>query len=240
MNRTPSQLLNGKTSFEKLYVHVPSFKHLRVFGCLAYAHNINHRGDKFATRSRRCVFLGYPSGKKGWLLLDREKHSIFTSRDVVFCENQFPFASVSFVSPPPTTSSTPELGDVSFDESDSDSVDTTLELNIAVENTIPTEVEQTTPIVEPQMNEHVTPVEIAPELPVPELLVNEQLGRGHRTKVPSSRLRDYVVNIVILDDNSLSSTSPSPQLSSGSVYPISAFLYHLIIFCSTSLFHSIS
>lgn len=165
---------------------MPSFKHLRVFGCLAYAHNINHRGDKFATRSRRCVFLGYPSGKKGWLLLDREKHSIFTSRDVVFCENQFPFAYVSSVSPPPTTSSTPELGDVSFDESDSDSVDTTLELNIAVENTIPTEVEQTTPIVEPQMNEHVTPVEIAPELPVPELLINEQLGRGHRTKVPSS------------------------------------------------------
>lgn len=57
-------------------------------------------------------------------------------------------------------------------------------------------------------------------------MVNEEpLGRGHRPKISSSRLRDYVVNIVTIDSpSSLSSTSSSPQPSSGSVYPISDFL----------------
>lgn len=83
MNRTPSQLLDGKTPFEKLYGRVPSFKHLRVFGCLAYAHNINHRGDKFAARSRRCVFLGYPSGKRDGCFLIRK--NIASLPHVMWC-----------------------------------------------------------------------------------------------------------------------------------------------------------
>lgn len=95
LNRTPSQLLNGRTPFERLYGRIPSFKHLRVFGCLAYAHNQHHHGDKFATRSRRCAFLGYPMGKKGWVLLDMDTEKVFISRDVVFCEDQFPFAATS-------------------------------------------------------------------------------------------------------------------------------------------------
>ena len=70
INRTPSVVLKNKTPFEILYGHAPSYKHIRVLGCLAYAHNIDHKGDKFTSRSRRCVFLGYPYGKKGWRLFD--------------------------------------------------------------------------------------------------------------------------------------------------------------------------
>lgn len=93
INRTPSKLHNGKTPYERLYGRPPSFNHIRIFGCLAYAHNKDHKGDKFASRSRRCMFLGYPSGKKGWILYDLERESIFTSRDVAFCEDQFPFVT---------------------------------------------------------------------------------------------------------------------------------------------------
>ncbi|CAA7030830.1 unnamed protein product [Microthlaspi erraticum] len=71
INRTPSILLKSKTPFEMLYGHAPGYKHIRVFGCLAYAHNLD-KGDKFASRSRRCIFLGYPYGKKGWKLYDLE------------------------------------------------------------------------------------------------------------------------------------------------------------------------
>lgn len=78
INRTPSIVLNGKTPFEKFYGHAPSYTHLRVFGCLPYAHNLDHRGDKFASRSRRCVFLGYPYGKKGWKLYDLERKSFLS------------------------------------------------------------------------------------------------------------------------------------------------------------------
>ncbi|CAA7019035.1 unnamed protein product [Microthlaspi erraticum] len=92
MNRTPSAVLQGKTPFEMLYQKVPDYTHLRVFGSLCYSHNQAHKGDKFASRSRKCVFIGYPYGKKGWRLFDLEKQEFFVSRDVVFFENQFPFS----------------------------------------------------------------------------------------------------------------------------------------------------
>ncbi|KAJ4797516.1 Retroelement pol polyprotein-like [Rhynchospora pubera] len=41
--------------------------------------------------SRRCVFLGYPFGKKGWRAMDLETNEFVVSRDVVFVETEFPF-----------------------------------------------------------------------------------------------------------------------------------------------------
>lgn len=49
--------------------------------------------DKFASRSRRCILVGYPYGKKGWKLYDLETKKNIISRDVDFYENEFPFAS---------------------------------------------------------------------------------------------------------------------------------------------------
>ncbi|XP_056695775.1 uncharacterized protein [Spinacia oleracea] len=47
--------------------------------------------SKFASRSRRCAFVGYPNGKKGWKVYDMDTGNIFVSRDVKFHENEFPF-----------------------------------------------------------------------------------------------------------------------------------------------------
>lgn len=91
INRTPTKILNDKTPFELLFGRAPVLDQIRVFGCLCYAHNLNHHGDKFTSRSRRCVFLGYPYGKKGWRLYDIEKEEIFNSRDVMFQEDTFPY-----------------------------------------------------------------------------------------------------------------------------------------------------
>ena len=92
INRTPSSVLQGLTPHEKLYQKAPEYEHLRVFGSLCYAHNQFRKGNKFASRSRKCVFVGYPYGKKGWRLYDMEKEEFFISRDVIFYEDQFPFA----------------------------------------------------------------------------------------------------------------------------------------------------
>ncbi|KAH9689145.1 hypothetical protein KPL70_015385 [Citrus sinensis] len=73
----------------------PSYTNIRSFGCLAYAYNRGHRGDKFASRSRRCIFMGYPFGKKGWYLYDLESASFFTSRDVTFVEHDFPYKALT-------------------------------------------------------------------------------------------------------------------------------------------------
>lgn len=99
INRTPTPLLNGKTPFEMLHRRPPPMQHLRVFGSLCFAHNQSHKGDKFESRSIRCVFLGYPHGKKGWRVYNLETRKIFFSRDVVFFETDFPFASSTTMAP---------------------------------------------------------------------------------------------------------------------------------------------
>ena len=93
INRTPSDLLQGKTPYEILFGETPSYKNIRVFGCLAYAHNQKHGGDKFASQSRKCIFIGYPYGKKGWSLYDLDSGELFVSRDVVFKEHVFPYVN---------------------------------------------------------------------------------------------------------------------------------------------------
>lgn len=66
--------------------------HLRVSDCLCYVHNQRHGGDKFASRSNKLVFIGYPFGQNGWKVYNLDSGVISTSRDVIFCENEFPFA----------------------------------------------------------------------------------------------------------------------------------------------------
>ena len=44
------------------------------------------------TRSRKCIFVGYPFGKKAWKVYDLDLAELFVSRDVVFYENNFPCA----------------------------------------------------------------------------------------------------------------------------------------------------
>ena len=70
INRTPSQVLKAKTPYEVLFGKKPDFDKLRVFGCLCYSHRKARDKDKFGDRSRKCIFVGYPYGKKAWRLYD--------------------------------------------------------------------------------------------------------------------------------------------------------------------------
>ena len=95
INRLPSKHLNNKTPYEILFKQPPSYGHIRIFGCLCFISTLSHNKHKFAPRARKCVLLGYPHGIKGYKVLDLESNSIHVSRDVVFYETIFPFASTS-------------------------------------------------------------------------------------------------------------------------------------------------
>lgn len=98
INRTPSRLLKYKTPYQILFGREPDFGELKVFGCLAFAYNQKTRGDKFASHSRKCVFLGCNNTQKGWKMYDLHTQEIFVSRDVQFVKHEFPFASRTSVS----------------------------------------------------------------------------------------------------------------------------------------------
>ena len=95
INRTPSKILHNKTPFEMLFNKPPPFAHLRCFCCLSFISVLPHNRHKFASRARRCVFLGYPHGIKGYKVLNLDSISIHISRDIVFYENIYPFAQNS-------------------------------------------------------------------------------------------------------------------------------------------------
>lgn len=42
---------------------------------------------------KACIFIGYPTGQKGYKVYDLETKEIYISRDVVFVEEELPFKS---------------------------------------------------------------------------------------------------------------------------------------------------
>ncbi|XP_074284704.1 uncharacterized protein LOC141610110 [Silene latifolia] len=83
INRTPTHVLHGQTPYEVLYGERPILDSIRVFGSLCYVHNKERPKDKFSERGKRCIFIGYPSTKKGWRVYDLKTGAVFDSRDVI-------------------------------------------------------------------------------------------------------------------------------------------------------------
>lgn len=65
INIKPLALLNNKTLHEILFDELPEFEELRIFGCLILFHDQRSKSSKFSSPSQRCIFIGYPNGKRG-------------------------------------------------------------------------------------------------------------------------------------------------------------------------------
>ena len=90
VNRLPTSFLSPRSIYEILHGKSPTYSHIRFFGCLCYATNLTPM-HKFDMRARRCIFVGYPLGQKGYHVYDLDTKKIFISWDVIFHEPLFPF-----------------------------------------------------------------------------------------------------------------------------------------------------
>lgn len=89
-NRSPTKALDDKTPFEVYHGSKPSVKHLRVFGCKAYAYlHKNERTGKFAEKAECCTFLGYDLQSKGYRLWNSSRQEVIIRRHVRFDETSF-------------------------------------------------------------------------------------------------------------------------------------------------------
>jgi len=93
INRLTTPVLDNKTPYQILTNLEPDYSQLRTFGCFCYVSTSPKQRTKFDPRAKACVFLGYPSGYKGYKVLDLEINAISISRHVTFHEDFFPFVS---------------------------------------------------------------------------------------------------------------------------------------------------
>ncbi|GAA0162877.1 transmembrane signal receptor [Lithospermum erythrorhizon] len=239
INRTPSRILQFKSPYEILFGFPPKYDNLRVFGCLCYAFDLKSRMDKFASRSRKCIFVGYPLDKKGWKLFDLETRSYFVSRDVTFYESEFPGVGDQ-VEIPPVSSNLFE-GVFGLDDPadvcmgcDGAATDSEYTAGLGLETTNDPHLEHTsvegdgTNIIDPGLPSPT--VEAAPSIDVPPLAEGDvvstkaELGRGRRDKALPRHFQNYVLNNVWHSSPPLSSLSPVYSTSSGTSYPLTHFL----------------
>lgn len=93
INRLPSPSLNNDSPFSRLFGHKPIYSSLRTFGCVCYVHLPPQERTKLTAQSVKCAFLGYSQNQKGFLCYDPDLHRIRVSRNVIFQEDTYFFAS---------------------------------------------------------------------------------------------------------------------------------------------------
>lgn len=94
INRTPSKVINFDTPIERLLHIKPNYEALRTFGCACWPNLRPYNAHKLSFRSKQCVFLGYSSLHKGFKCLEPSTGRVYISRDVVFDEGVYPFATL--------------------------------------------------------------------------------------------------------------------------------------------------
>ena len=166
-----------------------------------------HPKQKFEPRAIPCVFVGYPCGKKSYKLYDMQSKKKIISRDVKFCEDDFPFSSdsqtltlapstpifpfhdpsYSNIRPPPSIPSPP----------------------IPPSPSIPSPT--TSSSLPPSLDSHTNSNPIPPDTSAP-------LRRSTRTKQPPAWHKDYEMSSGA--NHSTSSSSPG----TGTRYPIHHYL----------------
>lgn len=86
-NQSQIKPVSGMAPFEVWTSKKPNVKHLRIFGCTAYAHIPKDERQKLDSKSSKCILLGCGTETKGYRLYDKKCGKVLYSRDVLFNES---------------------------------------------------------------------------------------------------------------------------------------------------------
>lgn len=88
LNRCPTKSVENMVPEEAWTGRKADVSHIRVFGCVAYAHVPDKLRNKLDHKSEKAIFIGYSNQSKAYHLYNPVTKKVVTSRDVKFAEEE--------------------------------------------------------------------------------------------------------------------------------------------------------
>lgn len=88
LNRCPTKAVINKVPEEAWSGRKQGVTHMKVFGCVAYAHIPDQLRRKLDSKGEKCIFIGYSEESKAYRLYIPSTKKFFVSRDVQFVEEE--------------------------------------------------------------------------------------------------------------------------------------------------------
>jgi hypothetical protein len=86
LNRAPSKSVET-TPYELWHGKNPTLSFLRVWGCEAYVKKL--QPDKLESKSKKCIFVGYPRETLGYTFYHEAEGKTLVSKTGIFLEKEF-------------------------------------------------------------------------------------------------------------------------------------------------------
>lgn len=88
LNRCPTKAVMNRVPKEAWSGRKQGVTHMKVFGCVAYAHIPDQLRKKLDSKVEKCIFIGYSEESKAYMLYIPSTKKFFVSRDVQFIEEE--------------------------------------------------------------------------------------------------------------------------------------------------------
>jgi hypothetical protein len=88
MNRCPTKSVENKFPREAWTSMKHNVAHLKIFGCVAYAHVLDEMRKKIYFKGQKCIFFGYSEETKTCNMYDHVARKVIISHDIQFVENE--------------------------------------------------------------------------------------------------------------------------------------------------------
>ena len=83
-------LLQNCSPYTLLYDFKPDLQDLKTFGSPCYVSILISNRGKFESRAKKCLFLGFKFGFRGYVIMDLESKQIYVLRNITFFDHILP------------------------------------------------------------------------------------------------------------------------------------------------------